>query len=477
MLSGHGSFNPYTESLFLYNGAYVYSNTRTKYLKTPNAGDVWNRLYYVEEGGGPRYYAEGGVAVSYKLGLPRPASFSTAINDHGDSSNALTEHFRSYVVAWVDQYGHLGPTSEVGVNILDEAVYEGAEVLVGRPPIPAGEYAFGTNAKWRIYRSNTSNAGQGVFQFVADVPLSTVLYYDNMETGNLQEAQQSSTWEAPPALEDMVAMSGGYFAGFKGNALYFSEPYLPHAWPYTFSYTENIVGISVIDSGLLVLTDDKPYLMVGTTPASMARVDLRSDQSCVSKNSIVDMGGATMFASTDGLCIAYGTEVKVLTEELLHRDDWWTNYDPANINALAHEGRYETETFSFDPKGGLNALVSQNQEFRGHYRDGTSDQTFVINGAGIPVGYKTGAALDYRYKTKIFEYPRPVNFGFIRIAMGAGTVTMVGYGDGEEIFRGVISASGTYKLPAGFKCRYYELEFSGSASISKVLLKTSSQGG
>ncbi len=480
LLSGHTSLLMTTHSLFPYVGHYIYADNPRTYLRTPNEGDVHERLYFIEEGGEPRFYAGGVVGATYKLGLPRPELSGTPYvlqgAADGDNEDLLSEHYRSYIIAWVDNYGHLGPTSEPFTVV--EPLFTGAEVRVYRPELLTGEYDMGLNAKYRIYRSNTGNSGSAVYQYVADVPFNINFYVDTKESGDLQEAAVSTAWEAPPALEDFVAMPGGFFAGFKDNAIYFSEPYLPHAWPYKVSYTENIVGISVIDSGLLVLTDDKPYLMVGSTPQAMGRVDLRSDQSCVSKKSIVDMGGATIWASTDGLCIAYGTEVKIITEGLLHRDDWWADFDPANIEALVYEGKYVSHHFTFDPKAGLNALVMGEQVFDAHYRDGLSDKTYMVDPVNGIVELKTGDPLVYQYKTRKYEYPAPVNFGSLKIDIEAGTgsVVVTCYGDGVAVFSGTLTSSGTYKLPAGYKARYYEVSFTGTATVNRMQLKTSNQG-
>ena len=54
----------------------------------------------------------------------------------------------------------------------------------------------------------------------------------------LQLPLTSDLYEAPPNdLQGICLHSSGALAGYSGNTLRFSEPYLPHAWPADYSYT------------------------------------------------------------------------------------------------------------------------------------------------------------------------------------------------------------------------------------------------
>ena len=51
--------------------------------------------------------------------------------------------------------------------------------------------------------------------------------------------------------------------GFKGNTVYFSESFLPHAWPstYTVSIDADIVGLAATGTHIFVLTNSNPYII------------------------------------------------------------------------------------------------------------------------------------------------------------------------------------------------------------------------
>ena len=60
----------------------------------------------------------------------------------------------------------------------------------------------------------------------------------------------------------------------------------------------------------------------GLDPAAMALTEIDSTLSCVSKDSIVDMGTSVMYASPDGLVMATESGLRLITEDLLTRDQW-----------------------------------------------------------------------------------------------------------------------------------------------------------
>ena len=75
---------------------------------------------------------------------------------------------------------------------------------------------------------------------------------------------------------------------------------------YKLTVKSDIVAIAPLPSGLLVLTKEKPAIISGLDPSAMALSEIDSNQACVSKRSVVDMGSAVMYASPDGLVMATG---------------------------------------------------------------------------------------------------------------------------------------------------------------------------
>ena len=87
-------------------------------------------------------------------------------------------------------------------------------------------------------------------------------------------------------------MPNGFLAGFSGQTVCFSEAFQPHAFPdaYKLTIKSDVVALAPLNTGLLVLTKEKPALIQGLDPSSMSMIEIDSTLSCVSKRSVVDMG-------------------------------------------------------------------------------------------------------------------------------------------------------------------------------------------
>ena len=170
--------------------------------------------------------------------------------------------------------------------------------------------------------------------------------------------------------------------GSQARHVCFSVPYLPHAWPvsYQLATEAEIVGIKPTPGGLVVGTKGKPYIAQGSDPAAISLIQLESDQACVSKMSMVDMGGYVIYASPDGLVTVQGQQIQLVTEALLRRSQWQA-YNPTTLKAMNYEGTYiasnATESIVFDPRGAKNALSTLSDTFKAPYNHLETD-SFVF---------------------------------------------------------------------------------------------------
>lgn len=196
---------------------------------------------------------------------------------------------------------------------------------------------------WRLYRSASgSNASE--FMFVVEQPIATKTYRDELKTEQLNEALMTKDWEPPPVvggknLRHFVAMPGGFLAGFIGNTVYFSEPYVPYAWPaaYSVPVQSEIVALGVFGVTLVVLTESGPVYMSGNSPDSMSTVVIESQEVCQSPKSVVPVTGGVLFASQNGLCLATQGGVQVLTLSLATNREW-REFVPANVICEEYNG-------------------------------------------------------------------------------------------------------------------------------------------
>ena len=167
-------------------------------------------------------------------------------------------------------------------------------------------------------------------------------YTDTRTVAQLGKELDSTMYSEPPeGLRGLVSMPNGFLAGFVSNQIWFSEPYLPHAWPSTYMLTTDspIVGLGVYGNTLVVATTRQPYTISGTHPASMAQEKQPMIQPCVSKRSIAYDQYGVLYASAYGLVAIAGGQMDVFTTPIITQDEWQT-YNPTTFVAAMYNNQY-----------------------------------------------------------------------------------------------------------------------------------------
>lgn len=317
--------------------------------------DLWSRIYFSDQNG-PRFltsdqYTANAVnynPTSYRLGIPAPAGTPSVNKDSEDipsdvDDDDVVRQRITYRYTLVDNYGHEGPPSSATSAILVPVEYDfqatvtlplGATDLTGR--------AFsGSVARKRIYRSAQGTDLASYF-FIGEVDFSSDTFVDTVPYGEESELMVSINWDMPPAgMTEIAAVASNFLAGYVGNLICYTPPKLPHAWPldYRFPLKYQIVGIMPTANGLFIGTTGKPYWGFGADPEAAIPVEIDQDFPCVSKDSIVDVGGFVMYATHDGIVAMNGQEAVLLSDPIFSRMDWQA-LEPETIKAFAYEGRY-----------------------------------------------------------------------------------------------------------------------------------------
>ena len=412
-----------------------------KAVEGPIPGDADDRLYWTGEDY-PRMGTYTGLSnwanrAHYRLGIPAPqAAPSITINGTLDAS--VTAEETAWVYTFVSEFGEEGPPSEASTIYEFTPSTQTATVNIPSYNV-AGDYAFGSPAKKRIYRANVgSNATD--FQFVAEVLYSVTQYSDSKEATELGEVIPSTTWIGPPdddttnypdgPLQGLTPVANGIFAGFTGKRLCLSEAYLPHAWPvdYRITLENDIVAIGTTANGIVALTDGKPYFVTGVDPSAMSAVQINLEQGCVNPRSVVDLGDVVLYAGPDGLCAISGTEGRVITRGLISPTQWNDDFYPEQIRAFEHEGTYVafyTDTFTnthagwvYDPRAEEAALstITTSAERRGGYKNPKTGELFLIIGTAVqPYRGSTTFNRLGRWKSKKYVTPAPVSMGWVSL--------------------------------------------------------------
>lgn len=473
-------------SLFKYDAStwLSYSNDRD-FARAPISNDALNRLVITNPDGYPLIYS---AASTYRLGIPAPTTTLTAtatsVPANPDDVDAETV---SYVVTFVDAWGAEGPPSTPSTSI--DRVRDTDVTITNLPTAPVGNYNWNTGALKRIYRSNSGTAGAN-YQFVTQVAIATTGFTDTTPNDDLGEVLPSLTWIGPPdddtaiypdgPMLGVTALPNGVLAGFSGNTVVFSEPYLYHAYPleYRIAFDEPVVGIAAIASGLLVVTNKKPYIVTGVSPAAMAVTDLDANQSCTSKRGLVDMGKYAIYPSPDGLVLVEGQSATLITDNIFTRKQWQDGYSPSNIHAYEWEGKYiafyGTGGFVFDPRGGVNAFVQIADNLEAAYYDSEDDLLYVNDAGTIRTWGQGSTYTAYTWKSRIALQPKPRGFAVVYVVarddLNTSNVTVKVWADGDLKITAVLNNSDFpwHRLPGGFKAKEWEIEITGTNPIAHI---------
>lgn len=445
-------------------------------VRSPVANDPYDRVFYTGDSY-PRVADSTRItsgaapypSASLRLGVPAPDSApSVTLGGTPDDPNDEPET-RYYVVTYVNRYGEEGPPSNPSNQI---EVKPGETVSVGIPAAPTGNYDV---VSVNIYRSNTA-AGVNQFQFVAGVNVGSGTYVDSLDSSALGEVLPSEEWDPPPDdMEGIVAMPGGFLAGFRKNQVMFSEPGLPHAWPvrYWLTLDYDVVGLGVFGNTLVICTTGVPYLANGAHPGGMALTRTRIEQACVSKRGIVSVAGGVVYPSPDGLVFIGIDGATLVTEGVFTRDEWRA-LTPSSIRAALWERLYVAfhtgGAFVFNPAQPDAGLVRLDElTVAGMYTDLEDDALYVASNGSIQQ-WAAGADLTYTWKSRPFRPPKPTPMRVIQVAADAYPVVARIYADGELQDELSMSDDRPQRVDNSWKARVYEVEVQGTKRVYEVIL-------
>jgi hypothetical protein len=450
----------------------------------------------------------------YKLGLPAPLLAPT-IGGAYVVGTAYRAYLYTYVVKLGATYAEEGINSPIS-NISDYGSGNVDLSLFSEPPTQRSIGAI------RIYRTSSSSSGASEFRYVGEfdtdgVDFTTKTFTDNVAEADLGEVLSTSTFTPPPtALKGLIALKNGSLVGYAGRRVYFSEPYLPHAWPYSYAIDANIVGLGLIGSTVVVLTDEYPYLMDGQPDAIITTKLISSQSPCVSSRGIISCELGVLFPSDDGISLVTYDGVTLFSYEYLNKDQYNLNYSPTSIRAEYYDGKY----FAYHGGGGfiidirektLSGLTDPLLSSALHYSIVDSKLYFIAFGDDSNPnalyqfqGNSKDSYLEYTYRSKRYLFASELNFSSCKVvvapeannndaniaanaaifsgSLGGGAVnefvvndggavpnydaivktysaTFNFYGDDVLLFTRSITGTVTFRLPADvlYKRCYYEL--------------------
>jgi hypothetical protein len=227
-----------------------------------------------------------------------------------------------------------------------------------------------------------------------------------------------------------------------------------------------VVGLGVYGASLVVLTKGSPYVISGSHPDSMSAEKVELDQACVSKRSIVSMGGGVIYASPDGLMYVGAGGSKILTEGWYTRDEWQA-LNPSTITGRWTDGKY----IGMHATGSFLMNSLEDAEFvtfddiaTAAYVDKVNDTLFMAKD-GVIRKFNAGTAKTFTWRSRmVLANKRPAP-KCAKVEALAYPVTFKLFADGVLKHTQTVASSAVFRLPCGYRARHVEIELSGTQPI------------
>lgn len=502
-----GSPTPLTSSRPILQSAYLWRVNSTAYwfrfqhevevARSPIADDEHKRVYWT----GDRRFVDakdeawpqmsytpiaytGGTDYpqnSYRLGVPKPTlPVSTTVT--GSSTEPELAEYRFYVRTYVTEMGEEGPPCEPTEKL---SVAPGQSVNITGLGLNAGDGDARNITLQRIYRTNSNNYG-ATFQFVAELPISDVTFTDSKAGEELIEVLPSTDWYPPPAgLRGLRLMANGVMVGFRDNEVYFSEPYLPHAWPARYRLTVDypIVALGSFGTTIVVATEGRPFLITGSHPESMSQLELDLIEPCVSARSMASMGHGVVYASRNGLVYVGPSGADLITHGIVTREEW-AAFQPETIRAVEYRqqymGFYGTAAnngggFFLNPRGATSGLIGLDAKARAVHRDPLNENLYLLDWNKNIRQFDAGEGrMTATWRSRVVELDRPTMFRVLRVDVEEAASTTVNvYADGGLHSSCVVTHGKPISLARKGRARRWEVEVVTTGSVRSVAIAES----
>lgn len=330
----------------------------------------------------------------------------------------------------------------------------------------------------RLYRSVGDPA---VFLQVVELPIATTSYIDTIADANLGVELPSEDWELPPADgHSIISLPNGITALASKNTVYLSALGQAHAYPLDnrLPADSTVVALGAIDTTIVVLTDNFPYIASGTDPSTYGMAKLERSYGCVSHRSVTYLRQfGIIYASNEGLIATNGAGLRNITEAYYAKQDWaafnkfWQFINPSSIVATTIDDRYVAfcqptdgtiRGFIFDPKeeaygwtwfdlsASLNYTATPADGF---FSDSVTGKLYMVRGSNRDE-FDAGAALTAIWRSKLFRQSFPTAFLMGRVKPSTGydyTVTPITAKfivDGVTIVTTVVQNRLPFTIPA-----------------------------
>lgn len=412
-----------------------FQDAAVDFVRSPVQGDSFERYYWTGDsssatayGGVPKYNTRARLLNNdppFRLGIPRPVNAPIVTPPAGTATN------RVYVYTFVSAYGEESQPSD---PTLAQGDYGTWVISNFDTTVPNATQRNVTHIN--IYRTRPGVASTEYF-YVGQIALGTTTFNDAVEDDDvaLNPLLQSTIWAEPPAgLQGLAVHPGGFMVGFVGRDLYMSEPFRPHAWPveYILTMQTEIKGLAIFNNSIIVATSSHPYIADGVSPIAMSLVKLDSIDPCVSRRSMAVTLAGVYYASVQGIVQVTGGGNQLATRNLFTREEWYGRYNPEGVKAVPYGLQYiafdtPQTGFIFSPAEQLAPLTELDRfnNVEGIQIDTYTGDVYLCRANRVALWDPIDTVpYEYQWRSKVFDLPRPVNFGAMQVKFKDVTVTI-----------------------------------------------------
>ncbi len=407
---------------------------------------VFRNAFGEESGPSPEIVVSGNINGSWDL-----SGMETALPNSGTISAAATVS-TGVVEVTLDTVRGLMQHEEVtfsGVSGMTDlnATFALLSVDAGANKVTveldtAQVYSGGTDTWARVAPHNVTgmtkvikrSIGSEDYKRVAEIPVATTTYSDIILTSALQDdTQQLDSFPPPKNLHSLVVLANGAMAGLAGNELCFSEQYKPYSWPLAnrYSFAGKGVALCAAENSVIVLTENDPIVFTATTPEAASPAGMNTYAPCVSKQSVVDIGGGCLYAGHDGLYLATPAGVRNITNDL-YRNKEWSAMVPTSFKAAFFDQRYYAMHDTLDGSTSKimmldlsepDSIVEIDERVDVLYLNPLDGNFYMVKGNKIYAWNvdDTNRYLSY-WASREYQLPAPVNFNCAQVHADYGDI-------------------------------------------------------
>lgn len=494
-----------TKSVYELNGDWFSWDTDVDVVRSATDND---RILYTGDGYPKQAKKIDDAYVINRLGVPNPtAPLTLNVYNFNADAEILEETF--YLYTLVVKLGD-GTENESGPSVTMPFTYRQGMYcsLTGFEDVVVAGHAA---THFRFYRLIVDSNGIGTFQLVKmrpddalatpeyDIPIGTLEVFDvndsnlNSLNEDLSEVLPSLDWNAPPDdLQGLIPLNSGVYAGFSGNKIYISEPFIPYAFPnkYSLTFDHPVVGLGYHNDTVVVTTEAFIYLVQGNNPEAMQQRTLPFNYPGRSKRSTVSSNYGVMFVSKDGIVLADNVSADRISRDTITREEWLASYTPTDVHGFIFDEKYygfivgTNKGFVFDFNRNKDIIdLELTNTITGTYLHKDTGQIYVIlDGSVVPWNSGTDK-VQYTWRSRTIVAPTYVTLGAARVVSDfeSGSIgfrlyvrqTLPSNLVRKHLVLDIeISTDETFRLPGGFLSKEWEFELTGTSGVDSVTLAT-----